>query len=548
MTIVFARFFGLWTKQSIRTKMGLPVAGLALLLIAMSILASLSTTQLSKMISNMSSASAAAGWLAEATATKSELLQYSWVAASDYAPGKSTPAPLIKDVEKSLEKLENSIQKYESETQLTPQEQATHHKLKEAFSQFKKKTDHLKVTLVEAKEPRAAVQAELNTFTDDALVISDLLSELSGFVTQKSTESDAQSRNIEKTSQMFSIIFNIFSLLLIIIAFKVTLSLSKNLSDISLVLGREATEVIATARGLSTSSESLAARTEHQASAIQETVTALNEVNSMLQRTSQNTVKSNDLVNETERGATNSKNLMHALKMAISEIKIANENMNDHVQENNQEVAGIVKLISEVGARTQIINEIVFQTKLLSFNASVEAARAGEHGKGFAVVAEEVANLAQKSGAAAAEISTIVEGSISKVEDIVRTTQDRIGKLVKANGDKVNAGASSAEGSAHVIDDLARNMAAVKAITAEISNASKEQATGVSEINRAMTQLDSVTQDNAKSSADLTATAHTLSEKFAGLNDLVARLQHLVEGEKTKMSSYTNPENAAGHR
>ena len=74
-------------------------------------------------------------------------------------------------------------------------------------------------------------------------------------------------------------------------------------------------------------------------------------------------------------------------------------------------------LISEIGNKTKVINDIVFQTKLLSFNASVEAARAGEHGKGFSVVAEEVGNLAHMSGNSAKEITQLLESSINRVNN-----------------------------------------------------------------------------------------------------------------------------------
>jgi methyl-accepting chemotaxis protein len=89
------------------------------------------------------------------------------------------------------------------------------------------------------------------------------------------------------------------------------------------------------------------------------------------------------------------------------------------MNKSNDEISSIVKVIAEIGDKTKVINDIVFQTKLLSFNASVEAARAGEQGKGFAVVAEEVGNLATMSGKAAEEISSMLGDSMGKVELIV---------------------------------------------------------------------------------------------------------------------------------
>lgn len=99
---------------------------------------------------------------------------------------------------------------------------------------------------------------------------------------------------------------------------------------------------------------------------------------------------------------------------SITEISESNDRIMSQVADGNRKISEIVQVISEIGNKTKVINDIVFQTKLLSFNASVEAARAGEHGKGFAVVAEEVGNLAQMSGNAAKEISDMLNGSVSR--------------------------------------------------------------------------------------------------------------------------------------
>jgi hypothetical protein len=97
------------------------------------------------------------------------------------------------------------------------------------------------------------------------------------------------------------------------------------------------------------------------------------------------------------------------VESAIMEIQETNKKLVDDVLEGNRKISEIVELVKEIGNKTKVINDIVFQTKLLSFNASVEAARAGEHGKGFAVVAEEVGNLASMSGQASKEISALLE-------------------------------------------------------------------------------------------------------------------------------------------
>ncbi len=95
---------------------------------------------------------------------------------------------------------------------------------------------------------------------------------------------------------------------------------------------------------------------------------------------------------------------------------------------SNAEVKELVGIINGISERTKVIDEIVFQTKLLSFNASVEAERAGEHGRGFAVVAQEVGNLAQMSGKAAQEISSILKQSIEKSVSVTSNNEKNVAK------------------------------------------------------------------------------------------------------------------------
>lgn len=115
---------------------------------------------------------------------------------------------------------------------------------------------------------------------------------------------------------------------------------------------------------------------------------------------------------------------------AIEDIHKSNQNMMMSVEKSNANIEEIIQVIHEISNKTKVINEIVFQTKLLSFNASVEAARAGEQGKGFSVVAEEIGSLAAMSGNAAQEISAMLTESTTKVEKIVNTTKSEVGALM----------------------------------------------------------------------------------------------------------------------
>ncbi|MBC7429359.1 MAG: hypothetical protein H7336_12145 [Bacteriovorax sp.] len=202
----------------------------------------------------------------------------------------------------------------------------------------------------------------------------------------------------------------------------------------------------------------------------------------------------------------------------------------NQIDETNREIENIVKIINEIGTKTKVINDIVFQTKLLSFNASVEAARAGEQGKGFAVVAEEVGNLAAMSGAAALEITNMLDGSIKTVEGIVRDSKEKIGKLILDGKEKVETGSRVAHECEEVLNEIVSSVASVSKMITEISTASQEQAQGVHEMTKAIAQLDQVTQQNSANSAESANAAGILSNQAELLNSLVQKLVQTVEG------------------
>jgi methyl-accepting chemotaxis protein len=190
--------------------------------------------------------------------------------------------------------------------------------------------------------------------------------------------------------------------------------LSNRLNILVEKMSDSASNVTDSSHHVSSAGTKLSSSTTEQAAAIQQTVAAIEEVSSMVQKNAENSKRSEDVSTKSQEKAQQGKEAVQAMIHSIDDIKISNTDIMQQIDKSNQQISDIVKVISEIGNKTKIINDIVFQTKLLSFNASVEAARAGEHGKGFAVVAEEIGNLAQMSGNAAKEISQMLGDSIRK--------------------------------------------------------------------------------------------------------------------------------------
>ena len=214
----------------------------------------------------------------------------------------------------------------------------------------------------------------------------------------------------------------------------------------------------------------LSSRTEQQASAREETASATEELSSTVQQNADNAVQANELAGEARRMAQNGGDIVGQMVSTMAEI--------------NQSAKKIVDIIS-------VIDGIAFQTNILALNAAVEAARAGEQGRGFAVVAGEVRSLAGRSAEAAREVQVLITDAVNKAE--------------MGNAQAAQAGTSMQE----IVSGIQR----VAGIVDEIALASREQASGLAQINQAVSHLDGVTQQNAALVEQSSAAAAALQQQ-----------------------------------
>lgn len=314
--------------------------------------------------------------------------------------------------------------------------------------------------------------------------------------------------NIDTMRRTFFIATALFLILFFAISWFLTQILSRTFIEVSEHLKDAADSMNSTAKDLESASQIVSDAGAEQASAVQETVSSMSEISSMIGQTVQNVRECNSLAERVGEKTENGNQIMQRLASTMSSVQSANDQL--------QHIANI---ISEVSAKTMVINDIVFKTQLLSINASIEAARAGQHGKGFSVVAEEVGNLAQMSGLAAKEVQALIHDSQKQVAEIIASTQSRV-----KDGQNVSAEALEAFG------EIARDIRGMNDRIQSIVNAAKEQEAGVQQVSTAMDQIDASTQQNSAASRNANKLAKELATQSARIDRIMLAIRTLVLG------------------
>jgi methyl-accepting chemotaxis protein len=268
--------------------------------------------------------------------------------------------------------------------------------------------------------------------------------------------------------------------------------LADNMAEVVQKVKAVAAEVHRGADEISSGNANLSQRTEEQSSSLEETASSMEEMTTTVKQNADNAGQANQLAIAARDQAEKGGAVVSQAVRAMSEINDASK-----------------KIADIIG----VIDDIAFQTNLLALNAAVEAARAGEQGRGFAVVASEVRSLAGRSATAAKEIKELIQDSVRKVEDgSVLVTQ-----------------------SGQTLEKIVASVKKVSDIVAEIAAASREQSSGIEQVNRAVMQMDELTQQNGALVEEATAASQAMAEQVRGLNQMLDRYR---VGEATVTKSY----------
>lgn len=268
-------------------------------------------------------------------------------------------------------------------------------------------------------------------------------------------------------------------------------------------LDDSATSVSSSSGQLAASSQIMSEGASQQASSIEEISSSLEEMSSMIKMNADNAGHANTLMSEG----------------------------NDHIRQASRSMTGLVASMGEICTASEktsrivkTIDEIAFQTNLLALNAAVEAARAGEAGSGFAVVADEVRNLAMRAAEAARNTSSLIEGTVKKI----------------------NEGSDQVVKTGDAFEKVTSSSTKVAELISEIASASREQAQGIEQVNKSVAEMDKIVQQNASQAEESASSAEEMDAQAGQMHTVVGQLALIIGGTKSKRKGAKSTDRAEG--
>ena len=233
-------------------------------------------------------------------------------------------------------------------------------------------------------------------------------------------------------------------------------------------------------------------------------------------------------LDQADEGAIISKNSLESIDSMMGSTQEL-VNSIEELKRSNDNMTKFMMIIDSIQEKTSLIDEIVFQTKLLSFNASVEAERAGEYGRGFGVVAQEIGTLAKNSGAASIEIASLIKNSLKQVEDII-----------EANSENMDKASLKLEGVSEQCKSVQENIQSMASKNQAIAKASKEQSMGINQVNEAILDLNKNAEKIQLNSGELSLLSNKIVSNTNDLGTTSQILSKIAFGNTNRAPSRIN--------
>lgn len=340
-----------------------------------------------------------------------------------------------------------------------------------------------------------------------------------------------EAESLTQKTRMLLIGMMIFLLMIIGIAgFFLIQNIDKALHQIMSSVLTHSHEVFGSAKRVDAISQALDEGAQDTSTSLQVCVSSLAEITQMVDKAHQNANRSTQLANLAREATLAGDQAVTQIAEAMTGIESTTEQFVLNMEERARDVATIAQIFQQVTERARLINDIVFQTKLLSFNASVEAARAGEYGKGFSVVAEEVAKLSKMTGDVAVQISKLLAESSQQVDKIVERIQQTSAEVRLQATAAVRSGISRVDGGRDHLKSIVQHSTDVKYNTDQISAATQEQSQAIQEISNSLHQLQGLADNNASKAHESNDVVHKLLGAAGKMEKTVERLQMFLDG------------------
>jgi methyl-accepting chemotaxis protein len=305
----------------------------------------------------------------------------------------------------------------------------------------------------------------------------------------------------------------------------------KRLNNMVSEIKKHAANINVSSQEMALGNQDLSNRTNQQSSSLEETATAMEEINSIVQNNAEDAKNANEITQKAQKSVVDSRTeLLDAVNNSIE----MNQDMLQNLQSTNKDVVSAMEEIMESSKKIEgiitLMNDIAFQTNLLALNASVEAARAGEHGKGFAVVASEVRKLAHRSSKASTEIGVLIQTSLEHINsgrNLVKDGEEGMDEMRTKIDTMLNNLKSESDSN---LNGILTSVKEVSEVMENIKVASEEQAEGVDQINKSIADMDRITQENSA----LVEQNTTASQHMAQEAEKLQKLLNTFKVEDTK--------------